>query len=246
MPSRLPPTQLLAILQPWTEIAEGIHRRLAQITEPEPQHEVLWIGCGSGRSVLWWAERFGSHIQGVDPDQAAVDEAEVQARSAGLHTIVTFQTAVPTELPHEEQVFDITVVNLLHLLGFEGEAVLREVGRVARPMSAVVALAPCWLSTPDEVDREHMAALGLFPQLLVEWKNQFRLAGAVELSVEDAALDGRWIAQGLVRLVVRGWWAARWAGVRTMLSAEVRALRSLARRRILGLSIIKGTRWPHE
>jgi len=246
MPSRLSPTQLLAILQPWTDIAEPIHRRLARLVETEAQHEILWVGCGSGRSVLWWAERFGTHIQGVDPDQRAVDQAEAQARAAGLHTIATFQTADPTELPHEEQVFDITVVNLLHLLGFNGGAILQEVGRVARPMSAVVALAPCWLRTPDEVDREHVAALGLFPQLVVEWKNFFRRAGAVELTVEDAALDGRWIAQGLVRLVMRGWWAARWAGVRTMLSDEVRALRSLARRRVLGLSIIKGTRWPHE
>ncbi|MGD2134909.1 MAG: class I SAM-dependent methyltransferase [Gemmatimonadales bacterium] len=246
MPSSLSPTKLLAVLQPWAEVAEAIHRRLAQLVEPAPDQEVVWIGSGSGRSVLWWAGRFGTHIHGVEPDAAAVDEAEEQTRRAGLQRLVSFQTAAPTELPHEEQVFDVTVVNLLHLLGCDGEAVLREAGRVARPMSTVLALAPSWLSTPSEADRAQVAALGFCPQLVVEWKSFFRQAGVVDLSVEDAALDGRWIAQGLVGFLIRGWRAARWAGVRAVLSREMRAFRSLARRRVLGLSIIKGTRWPHE
>lgn len=91
-----------------------------------------------------------------------------------------------------------------------------------------------------------LASIGIVPQLLMEWKSAFRLAGVVEITVEDSALDGGWIAQGTFGTLVRSWWAARWAGVTTVLSPEFKALRALAQGRVLGLSIIKGIRWPHQ
>jgi SAM-dependent methyltransferase len=245
MPPRLSPTALLAVLQPWAEVAEPIHRRLAQLAEAQTGQEVLWVGCGSGRSVLWWAQRFATHIEGVDPDHDAVDAAEKAARIAGLQRLATFQTAEPADLPHEVQVFDVTIANLLALPGADGAAVLKEAGRVARPMSTVMALVPTWLSTPDPEDARLLEAVNLKPQLVVEWKSFLRLGGVVELSVEEAAQDGGWIASGWVGLLIRGWRAARWAGVRAVMSREFRALRTLALGRVLGLSIIKGTRWPH-
>ena len=51
---------------------------------------------------------------------------------------------------------------------------------------------------------------------------------------------------GLFGLLVRGWRAARWNGVRTVLGPETARLRSLAQRRVLGLTIVKGTRWQSE
>ncbi|NIM50031.1 MAG: methyltransferase domain-containing protein [Gemmatimonadales bacterium] len=245
MARRLSPTGLLAILQPWADVAEPIHRRLAQLADAEPGQEVLWVGCGSGRSVLWWAERFRTHIEGVDPDHNAIEAAERASRRADLASLVTFQTATPDDLPHEAQVFDVTIANLLYLFGTDGARILQEAGRVARPMSTVMALVPSWLSTPDPEDARLLGSLGLQPHLLVEWKSFFREAGIVELSVEDAALDGNWIAYGWIGLLIRGWRAARWVGVGMVLSREVRTLRSLARQRVLGLSIVKGTRWPH-
>ena len=245
MAIRLSPTELLAVLQPWADVAQPIHRRLAQLAEAEPGQEVLWVGCGSGRSVLWWAERFGTHVEGADPDQQAIEAAEKTARVVGLQKIATFQTADPCDLPHEDHVFDVVIANMLALHGCNGAAVMKEAGRVARPMSTVMALVPTWLSTPDPGDARQLEEMELEPHLLVEWKSFFRGGGVVELSVEEAAQDGGWISYGWLGLVVRGWRAARWKGVRAVLSPEFRTLRSLAETRVFGLSIIKGTRWPH-
>jgi len=246
MPVRLSPTQFTTVIQPWAEVAEPIHRRLARLIDAEPGQEVLWIGCGAGRPVLWWTKRFETHVEGIDPDPKAIDAAEAAARETGLSRYSTFQTAMPTNLPHEAEVFDVTCADLLHLLGVDGSQVLQEAARVARPMSTVAALVPCWLSVPDPNDASLLASFGLVPQLLVEWKSAFRLAGIVEITVEDSALDGKWIAQGGFGTLVRGWWAARWAGVTSVLSPEFKALRAMAQGRVLGLSIIKGIRWPHE
>jgi ubiquinone/menaquinone biosynthesis C-methylase UbiE len=196
--------------------------------------------------VLWWTERFGTHVEGTDPDPVAIDQADKAARATGFQRLATFQVTEATNLPHEEQVFDVVVVNFTSLGGGDGSKIMSEAGRVARPMATVMALVPTWLSSPEPADATLLEATGLTPQLLVEWKNYFRQAGIVELSVEEAAQDAGWIASGWVNLVARGWMAARWRGVRAVLSREFRTLRSLALRRVLGLSIIKGTRWPHS
>lgn len=245
MPLRLSPTTLLAILQPWSEVEEPIHRRLAQLADATTGRETLWIGCGSGRSVLWWSQRFQTLTEGVDPDPVAIEAAETAAREAGLANLATFQVTDATNLPHEDQVFDTTIVHMLHLPDSDGAKVLREAGRVARPMGVVVALVPSWLQTPSGPEGRAIASLGVSPRLPVEWKGLLREAGIVELSVEEAAADGAWVVQGFFALVARGWRAKGWTGLRAVLSHEVRALRRLARKRVLGLSIIKGTRWPH-
>jgi SAM-dependent methyltransferase len=241
----LSPSTLLAILQPWTDVAEPIHERIAQLAEVGGDSETLWVGCGSGRSVVWWAERFGTQVEGVDPDEPAIEDAERVARTAAPAARATFQAASAENLPHEAAVFDITVVNLLYLADADGAAVFAQAGRVARPMSTVIALVPSWLSRPSKVDAQRVEQLGIKPQLLVEWKSFMRDAGLVELTVENAAKDGGWIAHGWFGLLARGWRVARWRGLRVVLGSRLRTLRRLALTRVLGLSIVKGTRWPH-
>ncbi len=246
MPRRLSPTTLLAILQPWAEVNEPINRRLGQLIGVESGQEVLWVGSGSGAAALWWAKRFQTHVAGIDPDPRAIETAERTARAAGLSGSVTFQRANAEDLPHERQVFDVAIVQMLQLPGTDGGKVLREVARVTRPMSPVVVLVPSWLSAADDEAAAALRTLGIAPRLLVEWKSACREAGLVELAVENASRDGGWIAAGWVGLLLRGWRAARWAGLRTVLSREVRTLRSLALARTLGLSIIKGHRWQDQ
>jgi SAM-dependent methyltransferase len=245
MPFRLSPTSLFAVLQPWGEVNEPIHRRVAQIADAAAGQEALCVGCGAGAAVRWWARKYQTHVEGVDPDARAIENAERIARESGLAGLVSFQSAPATDLPHEPQVFDITLVEMLHLLGEDSGAVVREAARVARPMSTVIAIVPFWLDTPDKEDARILASFGLVPHVLVEWKGRFRDAGVVELTVEDAAKDARWISGGWLGIVIRAWRAAGWNGVRSIFSREFRVLRGLALRRILGLSIIKGTRWPH-
>ncbi len=246
MPRRLAATTLLSVLQPWSEIEEPIHRRVAQLADAHHGSEALWVGCGAGRSVLWWAKRFETVTAGIDPDPNAIEEAERRARDAGLSKLATFQVADPTNLPHEDRVFDTVVVHLLHLPGSDGKQVLKEVGRVTRPMGTVIALVPSWSQTPEDKDAATLSALGVLPSLAVEWKSYCRDAGLVELSVEAVANEGGWLGCGRVRLLVRGWRAAGWLGIRTVLGREVRTLCRLARSRVVGFSIVKGTRWPHD
>ncbi len=239
--------QFLTILRPWGTVAEPTYKRMGQILDVEATDEVLWIGTGSARSVMWWAERFRTHIAGLDPDSGAVEAAERSARHMGMAGQISFQVAPPSDLPYEQSVFDLVTINVLSLLGQDYEAILREAGRVVRPMKPVVALVPSWLREPDEADARLLAdRMGLNPQLVVEWKRWFREAGIVELTVEDAPVTTAWMEVGWLVLLPRSWRGAGWRGIRFILSPEFRVLHRLVQQRALGLSIIKGTRWPNE
>lgn len=245
-PPRISRATLLTALQPWREIDRAIHQRLVRFTDPREGQEVLWIGCGAGRSPLWWAERFGAHVHGIDADPDAIARAEEAAREAGLAHRVVFQTADPHSLPHEDQTFDLTILNALYVDATDAAAVVREAARVARPMSPVVAIVPTWLGTASRRDARQITRLGLSPYQLVEWKQVFRDAGFVELTVDEAALDGGWLVPGLAGALSRAWRAARWAGLTAVLSRPAAVLRKLSRRRVLGLCLVKGIRWPHR
>ncbi|HYA52785.1 MAG TPA: class I SAM-dependent methyltransferase, partial [Streptosporangiaceae bacterium] len=222
-----------------------IHQRLVRFTDPWEGQEVLWIGCGAGRSPLWWAERFGAHVHGIDPDADAIARAEQAARAAGLWQRVVFQTADPGSLPHESQTFDLTVLNALYVDATDASAIVREAARAARPMTPVVAIVPTWLGTASPGDARQIARLGLSPCQLVEWKQVFRDAGLVEVTVDEAA-DGGWLMPGLAGALARAWRGARWRGLAAVLSRPAAALRKLSRRRVLGLCLVKGIRWPHR
>lgn len=245
-PRRISRAALLAALQPWRQIDQAIHQRLVRFTDPHEGQEVLWIGCGAGRSPLWWAERFGAHVHGIDADPDAIARAEAAARAAGLTQRVVFQAADPASLPHESQTFDLTVLNALYVDATDAPAVVREATRVARPMSPVVAIVPTWLGTASPKETRQITRLGVSPYQLVEWKQVFRDAGLVELAVDDAALDGGWLAPGLTGVLAHAWRAARWSGVKAVLSRSAATLRRLSRRRVLGLALVKGIRWPHR
>jgi hypothetical protein len=142
--------------------------------------------------------------------------------------------------------FDLVILNALYVDATDAAAIVGEAARVARPMGPVVAIVPTWLGTASEEDTRQIARLGLSPYQLVEWKQVFRDAGLVELTVDDAALDGDWLVSGLTGVVARAWRASRWRGLQAVLSRPAAALRKLSRHRVLGLALVKGIRWPHR
>lgn len=234
----------MAIVAPWKGVAEPLHRRLAHLADTAAQGETLWVGCGFGRSALWWAERFRTRVQAVDPDPAALETAERAARAADLHQSITFQHADPADLPHEAEVFDLSILNVLQLGGAPSAELTRQAVRVVRKGGTVIGVVPTWLRTPAREEAHRAGEFGIAPLLLVEWKGLFREAGVVEMTVEGAASEAGWFADGWLGLVARAWRVRRWRGVRVVLGPSFRTLRRLVLQRTLGLSIVKGMRRP--
>ncbi len=242
MAVKLSATRLMTALQPWKEVELPIKRRLAQLADAGPNHEVLWVGSGAGRSVLWWCQRYGNRCEGVDTDASAIERAERAARDAGLAKLATFQVADPASLPHTAGVFDTVIVQMLYLPEVDGAVAIQEAARVTRLSGSVIAVVPSWLEKPDDEGAEAVRALGLEPRLPVEWKGFFRAAELTDLKVEEALPSGGWMSHRFLPLVARGWHAGGWAGARAVASHDVGVVRQLAADRVLNLSIVKGTK----
>jgi hypothetical protein len=138
-------------------------------------------------------------------------------------------------------------------------AAVRELVRVVKPMGTVALLQPIWTRQMEPARREAVVRLlGVRPMLLVEWKQMLRDAGAVELHIEDlteAALSPRQPLLGVAGLIDyaslrdragvlwRAWRRWGWRGVREALRHGTELRNLILRERVLGLALIRGTKW---
>ena len=241
---------------------EELYRRIAQVTELAPQNEVLDAACGRGVSTLYLAQAYGVSGVGLDPDRMLVEEASRRAREAELEGRVTFETAALDDLPFRDGTFDVAIGELGLAASADPARAVAELARVTRPYGCVVLVQLIWTGHVDPNRREILVRhLGARPLILVEWKQLLRDAGVVDLTVEDwsdAPSPFRPDAAGMpfhdfaqifsvrerIAILRRAWRRWGWGGVKGAVLREGEIHRLLTRERVLGLSMIKGTRWP--
>ena len=242
---------------------QELYRRIATLTELGEGMEVLDAACGRGVTTSFLASSEGAACVGVDPDANLVREAEVRAREAGLEAKVSFETARLDELPYRDGIFDVAIGELGLAATADPARAVAELARVTRPFGHVVLVQLTWTGHVDEARREVLVAhLGARPLILVEWKQLLRDAGVVDLAVEDwsdAPSPFRPSAGGpfpdfseiftlreklgILRRAQKRW---GWRGVKGALVREREIHRLLTRERVLGLTMIKGTRWAPD
>lgn len=240
---------------------EALYREIGVLTEIGAGSEVLDAACGRGLSTVFLAAAFGVEGAGVDPSALLVEEAEERARALGLEERLSFQQAALDDLPYQDDSFDLTIGEVALGATVDPAAAIRELARVTRPLGSVVLVQLVWKGNLAEDRREVLVRhLGARPMLLVEWKQLLRDAGCVDLHVEDwsdyasptrPAVGGPFhdIARiftlrqklDILRRALRRW---GWRGVRGAIMREQEIHRLLTRHRVLGLSMIKATKWP--
>lgn len=101
---------------------------------PEPVN-LLDVGCGRGRTALWWARR-GARVVAFDPSSAMLAEAQRLLENFGLAEAVTF-SCTDLENFRSEQLFDLVVVH--DVLCYSDDRA-RDLGRIldhCRPQARV-------------------------------------------------------------------------------------------------------------
>ncbi|HEX8694448.1 MAG TPA: methyltransferase domain-containing protein [Longimicrobium sp.] len=239
---------------------EELYRRIAALTDMHEGMEVLDAACGRGVSTLFLAKGYGVQGTGVDPDPALAAEAERRAHEAGLEGRFTFESARLDDLPYRDGIFDVAIGELGLAASADPARAVGELARVVKPFGCVVLVQLIWTGHVDPARREILVRhLGARPLILVEWKQLLRDAGLVDLVVEDwsdapspfrPAAGGPFpdFAEiftlreklGILRRALRRW---GWRGVKGAVLREREIHRLLTRERVLGLSLIKGTRW---
>lgn len=236
---------------------EALYRHLARLVELGPDQEFLVVPCGQAVTTEFLARTTGATGSGVDPDEELVERAAERAKQAGLASGLHYEQAPLEDLPYQDAVFDVTIGEIGLAAAENVHAAVQELVRVTRPLGSVVLIQLVWTGNVTPERREALAEhLGLRPLVLVEWKQMLRDAGVVDLHVEDWAdaaagsrrAGGRGLAELLSLRDLAGmlWRAGRqwgWRGVRAALARDRQVRTLLTRERVLGLSLIKGTRW---
>ena len=99
----------------------------------KPGMRVLDFGCGPGTISMGLAEAVEpGELHGVDMEESQIEMARAAA-SAGGHRNAAFQIADVTDLPFEDDSFDVAHCNALLMHVPDTKAVLAEVRRVLKP-----------------------------------------------------------------------------------------------------------------
>ncbi len=239
---------------------EALYREIASLVDLQPGQEVLSAACGRGVSIMHLVTSAAAHGAGVDPDPTLVREAESRAREAGLSDKVHFQAAPLDDLPYKDEIFDVAIGELGLAATVDPARAVRELARVTKPMGSVVLVQLIWTGHVEPERRESLVEyLGARPMILVEWKQMLREAGVVELVAEDwsdrpssfraaartpfpdfAEIFTLREKVAILRRAMQRW---GWRGVRGAVIREQEVHHLLTSERVLGLSLIKGTKW---
>lgn len=236
---------------------EALYRSILRLVELGPEAEFLLVPCGRGRSALFIAEATGASGAGADPDPWMVGVASERAKAARLAGRLHFENAPLDDLPYQDDVFDFTLGELELGAARDPAAAVRELVRVTKPGGSVALVQLVWLRTLAEDRRtELVERLGVQPRMLVEWKQMLRDAGVDDLRVEDwsdastsqsrpsvlGGLSALYTLRGKLTLLPRAWERWGWRGVRAVLSREQELRHLVEEERVLGVSLIMGTR----
>ncbi|HEU0013039.1 MAG TPA: methyltransferase domain-containing protein [Longimicrobium sp.] len=238
---------------------EALYRQIASLTELKEGCEILDCACGRGVSTLYLAETFDVSGVGVDPDVVLVKEAERRARDVAMDGRLTFEAAALDDLPFRDASFDIAIGEIGLAASADPARAVAELARVTKPYGSVVLVQLIWTGNVDPTRREILVRhLGARPMILVEWKQLLRDAGVVDLVVEDWSdapspfrpeaapfpdFSEIFSLREKLAILRRAWRRWGFAGVRGAVLREREIHRLLTRERVLGLSLIKGTRW---
>lgn len=104
---------------------------LVESTGVTPNDAVLDIGCGTGNAAITAARR-EADVTGVDIVPDMLDKAEENATMAGVGSI-DWREGSATDLPFDENSFDVTLSCVGHVFGEPPEDASQELLRVTRP-----------------------------------------------------------------------------------------------------------------
>jgi SAM-dependent methyltransferase len=127
--------------------------RLLAVLKPMPGSRVLEVGCGSGHTACYLAERFQCQVTAVDLSAIMIAAARQRVADAGLSSRVQCETADVTWLPFAESTFDYVIVQAV-LMFVDKTRALAEIHRVLKPGGRLGGIEFAWRQTPPESVRD--------------------------------------------------------------------------------------------
>lgn len=122
------------------KVIHEVHKRLIKELAPKEGMKILDVGSGSGRTVLYIAEKVVStgKAVGVDVSNLAISLAKKRAKQAGLEGIAEIKLGDAENLPFNDEIFDAVISECVISLVPDKQKALKEKVRVLKPGGRVI------------------------------------------------------------------------------------------------------------
>jgi ubiquinone/menaquinone biosynthesis C-methylase UbiE len=111
---------------------EGTKEMLA-LCQMGPDKSLLNVGSGSGSTNIYIAETYGVRSVGVDIKDNMVASAQARAERRGVADLVEYKQASATDLPFEDNTFDIVISESVNVFIPDRAGAVAEYKRVVKP-----------------------------------------------------------------------------------------------------------------
>jgi ubiquinone/menaquinone biosynthesis C-methylase UbiE len=150
---------------------------------------VLDIACGKGTTSVLVARKTGCRVTGIDIDPELIEEAKILAKIQGVDDLTEFLVGDATNLPFENDTFDVTIAQAMLVLIDNRQKVIQEAFRVLKPTGIAGWIELTWQQQPSaefikQVSDVICAYCMLNVRLAEGWTELFQMSGAMKLSTE--------------------------------------------------------------
>lgn len=152
--AKTPDTVTLADLAPVEEFHVGgraATQELCQQLAITGADRVLDLGCGIGGLTRFIASTFGAAVTGVDLTPQYIDAAVELTRWLGLDGLIDYEVASATDLPFDNESFDVATMLHVGMNIVDKDALFSEAHRVLAPGATMGIYDNMWAGTSREL-----------------------------------------------------------------------------------------------
>lgn len=102
-------------------------------------HKIIDMGCGFGKVSIQLAFK-GFCVEGIDINRSGIETAKIGAKKLNLEEQLKFRVADATELPYDDETFDMVIMQALLTAIVDKEnrnKIMKETYRILRPMGCL-------------------------------------------------------------------------------------------------------------
>jgi SAM-dependent methyltransferase len=123
-------------------------KELIELCSIEEGTYVLEVGCGTGATARYLAQKVGCRVLGVDVRPSMIDQARDRAARARVQERAEFRVADAADLPFQDSTFDVVLVESVTTFIEDKATAIGEYARVLKPGGCVGLNEEIWHQTP--------------------------------------------------------------------------------------------------
>jgi SAM-dependent methyltransferase len=123
-------------------------KELIELCAIDERSYVLEVGCGTGATARYLAQKLGCRVLGVDVRPSMVERARERAARARVEERVEFRVADATDLTFEDATFDVVLAESVTTFIEDKAAAIGQYARVLKPGGCLGLNEEIWHQTP--------------------------------------------------------------------------------------------------